>query len=558
MRIKSIRLRLYGLSFITLVSLVLLSVLAAYFLRSDMMAEKIEKTKNLVEVGQSVVKFYAAKAEKGEIDVKTAQELSEQLLRSVRYDGTNYMFGYNFDGTSVFHGGNAAREGKNWMDDADSTGYHFLRDMIEKAKAGGGFVFYDNPRAGSTVRVPKVSYALPYAPWNWEIGTGIYIDDVDAEFMRVIQEFSVFVGLMMIVVFVFATLQSRAIVNPLKALADVTGAIAAGDFKADVPALDRTDEIGQLAQAILVLRDEAATAESLRQAQEAEKIHEAAERRALLHKIAADFEGNVNSVLKNIAQKVDENDVTAAAVNKTAADAIQETASVNAAAQEVTSSVQTVAAATEELSSSVSEIAGQTQFSQKICTEAVQKAHDTDVLVQGLAATVEKINEVVMLINAIADQTNLLALNATIEAARAGEMGKGFAVVAGEVKNLANQTAKATGDIEEQIGAVKAATEQAVGAIKDIGEVIMKINEVNATVASSVEEQSAATKEISRSIQQASTRAANVSTFIDGLSSIMTDVGEKAGVVSIASSVVKGEMDALYEQVDAFLKEVKA
>jgi methyl-accepting chemotaxis protein len=557
MRIKSLAIRLYGLGLVGLFFLLVLAAVSVWFLYEEKIDSKIEKSRSIAEASASIVRYYAQKAEQGELSREQAQTKAKEILRATRYDGTNYVFGQSFDGTILAHGTRPEIEGRVNMDDKDPTGLPFARELVRRAQEGGGWLRYQAIRPGTQNYYPKISYADPAGVWDWSVVTGVFIDDVQREFLKLLLRFSALVAGMIAIVFVVAARLARSISRPIKELAEATATIAQGDYSIAIPAIERADELGQLANAIQVLRDEAAQAEKIRRERETEKARAQQERAAILQGITTKFETIVRSVLETIALKVEENDTTAAAMNKTAEEAAQEALSVEAASQEVTSNVQMVASAAEELSSSVAEIAQQTQVTRTICSDAVTQAEDTDRLMHGLAEAVDHINEVVHLINDIADQTNLLALNATIEAARAGDAGKGFAVVAGEVKSLANQTAKATGDIEQQINAVRTETEKAVGAIGEISRVIGRINEVNASVAASVEEQASATQEISRSVQQASTRATNVSDFIGSLTKVMNEVGESAGLVSIASSVVKGEMGTLYEHVEEFLAEIK-
>jgi len=219
--------------------------------------------------------------------------------------------------------------------------------------------------------------------------------------------------------------------------------------------------------------------------------------------------------------------------------------------------VQTVAAATEELSSSVNEISRQVSESSRIANVAVDEANKTNITVAGLSDAAQKIGEVVGLINNIASQTNLLALNATIEAARAGEAGKGFAVVASEVKNLANQTAKATEDIQGQVGQMQSVTGTAVDAIKGITGTIQRMSEITTTIASAVEEQGAATREIARNVQQASTGTREVSSNIGGVTQAAGETGHMAGSVLGATKELSRQTDRLRQEVDAFVRRVR-
>ena len=230
--------------------------------------------------------------------------------------------------------------------------------------------------------------------------------------------------------------------------------------------------------------------------------------------------------------------------------ATSQTATVASASTQAAANVQTVAAATDELSSSIREISRQVQESARIAAQAVEQAARSQSNVAELTTAAQKIGDVVGLINSIASQTNLLALNATIEAARAGEAGNGFAVVASEVKNLATQTAKATEGITAQVAAIQDSTDEAVGTIKGIGEIIERIAQIATTIASAVEEQGAATQEIARNIQEAATGTQEVSTHIAGVSEVAGESGKAADLVLAATSRLTSQSDALRSEVD--------
>jgi methyl-accepting chemotaxis protein len=231
---------------------------------------------------------------------------------------------------------------------------------------------------------------------------------------------------------------------------------------------------------------------------------------------------------------------------------------VASAAEETSVNVQTVSSGTEQLSSSISEIGRQVVTSAEIARKAVDEAGATDATMQGLADNAARISVVVDLIQTIASQTNLLALNATIEAARAGEAGRGFAVVASEVKSLANQTAKATDEIRQQIVSMQTVTNSAVGAIRNISNTISKINDVTTAIAAAVEEQGAATREIARNIQHAAGGTSEVSSNIVGVSSASSEAGTAAGEVLSASGALRREADVLRAEIDAFLENIRA
>jgi len=264
---------------------------------------------------------------------------------------------------------------------------------------------------------------------------------------------------------------------------------------------------------------------------------------------------NVEEVTGIVASASTELQNTAQAMSATAEQTNVQAGAVAAASEEASTNVQTVAAAAEELSSSLEEVGRQVVESSSIAKSAVEEAAKTNTSVEGLSEAAQKIGEVVELINDIASQTNLLALNATIEAARAGEAGKGFAVVANEVKSLANQTAKATEEISAQISSMQSATNEAVGAIKGIGQTIGNINDIASTIASAVEEQTAATQEIARNVQQASAGTAEVSSNITGVTQAATETGSSAEEVLNAAKELSTQAEQLRSDIEDFMRE---
>ncbi len=351
---------------------------------------------------------------------------------------------------------------------------------------------------------------------------------------------------------------ARAITRPVAAMTGAMGRLAAGDLEIEVPARDNTDEIGAMAKAVQVFKDNALEVRRMEAEQAAQKERSEAEKKEALARMATAFEDGVGGVVKAVAAASTELQSAATSMTGTADQASQRSTAVAAASEQAASNVQTVAAAAEQLASSVSEISRQVAQSTKISGEAVSQANRTNATVEGLAATAQKIGDVVKLISDIAGQTNLLALNATIEAARAGEAGKGFAVVAAEVKSLANQTARATDDIGQQIGAIQSATREAVEAIKTIAGTIGSINEIATTIASAVEEQGAATQEIARNVQQAAAGTKDVSSNIGGVIEAAGETGAAAAQVQSAASELSEQSEALRRQVDTFLATVRA
>jgi methyl-accepting chemotaxis protein len=351
---------------------------------------------------------------------------------------------------------------------------------------------------------------------------------------------------------------ARGISLPLVRMRDAMAQLAEGDTGSEIPDLSRTDEIGAMAQAVQVFKDNAIEKQRLEEEQVVAQQRAEAEKRQAMSELADRFERQVKEVVDAVGSAAAEMQSTAQEMSATAEETSRQSANVATASDQATANVQTVAATAEELSASIAEIGRQVMQSARISQNAVNEADATNETVQGLAEAAARIGEVVTLINDIAGQTNLLALNATIEAARAGEAGKGFAVVAQEVKNLANQTAKATEEISAQITTVQEETRGAVGAIENIRSIIGEVNDIAATISSAVEEQGVSTQEIARNVQQAAKGTQDVNSNIEKVSRAAGETGSAAGQVLTASQGMSRQADLLRSQVESFLDGIRA
>jgi methyl-accepting chemotaxis protein len=347
------------------------------------------------------------------------------------------------------------------------------------------------------------------------------------------------------------------IVKPINLLKSVMEAFAHNNLTAEVPGTDRRDELGDMARTVEVFKN-GLEVERMRADQLVTEKRNTEQRKADMYKLADDFEGAVGEIIETVSSASTELEASASTLTSTAERAQELTTMVAAASEEASTNVQSVASATEELTSSVNEISRQVQESARMAGEAVDQARKTNDRVGELSKAAARIGDVVELINTIAGQTNLLALNATIEAARAGEAGRGFAVVASEVKALAEQTAKATGEIGQQISGIQAATQESVGAIKEISGTIERLSEISSTIAAAVEEQGAATQEISRNVQQAALGTQQVSSNITDVQRGASETGSASSQVLSAAQSLSGDSNRLKLEVGKFLHSVRA
>jgi methyl-accepting chemotaxis protein len=341
-----------------------------------------------------------------------------------------------------------------------------------------------------------------------------------------------------------------SIVSPMQALGN-------GDLGAQVPHQGEKTEIGAMANVLQVFK-EALIAKKAADEAAAVDAEAKIERGRRVDSITRNFESMIGEIVQTVSSASTQLEASASTLSATAERSQALTTAVAAASEEASTNVQSVASATEELSSSVNEISRQVQESARMATDAVGQARVTNDRVSELSKAASRIGDVVELINTIAGQTNLLALNATIEAARAGEAGRGFAVVASEVKALAEQTAKATGEIGQQITGIQAATQESVTAIKEISGTIEKLSEISSTIAAAVEEQGAATQEISRNVQQAAQGTQQVSSNIGDVQRGATETGSASSQVLSAAQSLSGDSNRLKLEVGKFLDSVRA
>jgi methyl-accepting chemotaxis protein len=366
-------------------------------------------------------------------------------------------------------------------------------------------------------------------------------------------------GLAVLLGLAIAFLIARGIIRPLSGLTAGMKELAGGNFGVILPGLDRKDEVGDMAQAVETFKvkaEEKARDEAEAKIKQDEVL--ARQRKAEMARMADDFEGAVGRIVETVSSASRELEASAGTLTSTAARSQELSTTVAAASEEATANVQSVASATEELSTSVNEIGRQVQESARMASDAVGQARGTTERVSELSKAASRIGDVVELINTIAGQTNLLALNATIEAARAGEAGRGFAVVASEVKALAEQTAKATGEIGQQISGIQAATQESVSAIKEISGTIERLSEISSTIAAAVEEQGAATQEISRNVQQAAHGTQQVSSNISDVQRGANETGSASSQVLSAAQTLSVDSGRLKSEVSKFLNSVRA
>jgi methyl-accepting chemotaxis protein len=491
---------------------------------SVLLSEKMKKAASLIDVPYSVIAEQQQLESAGKISRAEAQAHALEAIRSMRYEGANYFWINDEHPTMIMHPLKPELNGKDLSSFKDPAGKLLFVECVEAARAPeGGYVFYLWPKPGKDKPVSKLSFVKAFAPWGWVIGTGIYIDDVEAAWRTSALKAGGLALACLVPLLAVSTATSRSITGATARMVALIGELAAHNLAVDDLAITSGDELGKAGEALNRMKNHLRTT-----------IQSIA--------VTAQHVATASEELSSTSQQISANsEETSAQANV-----------VTQAVQQVNQNLQSVSTGGEEMTSTIQSIATNAHEAATIASNAVQTAQAANATVGKLGDSSREIGEVIKVITSIAQQTNLLALNATIEAARAGEAGKGFAVVANEVKELAKQTAKATEDISRKIGTIQTDTKGAVEAIGTITGIIGQINDISGTIATAVEEQSATTNEMTRNVADAAKGSGEITHNIAGVAEAARGTSNSASESLKASNELAGMAAELHNLVAQF------
>ncbi|WP_051512296.1 bacteriohemerythrin [Skermanella stibiiresistens] len=537
--------------------MIVIGVLALVSLRSELLNDRALKARDLVDAAANIALTHADLAAKGVMAPDAAKRAAVESIAMLRYEGANYFWINDLDGILIGHPTLPDRIGRDVRDMKDADGMAMFDAFIKVAReTGAGFVEYRWMKPGESEPSPKISYVKRIPGWDWVVGTGIYVDDVERVFRQKALVHGAIFAVVLAAVLAAALLVTRSVVRPLGELRLVMTRMSEGAIDLPVPALKRLDEIGDMARTVAVFQDGLIHARMLTQEQEGERIVKENKQKQL-EAFIREFEMTIVSVLDGLAAA----DQAMRANARRMADSVIETrrqvATAAGSSEEAMGNVQTVAAAAEELSASIHEISRQATQASAMANKAVGETAVTSEAIRVLEEKVGGIGTFVQLIADIANQTNLLALNATIEAARAGDAGKGFAIVASEVKLLATQTAKATDEITRQIIEIQNSTHSSVEAIGAIVQINRDMSGVATAISTAVEQQYAATSEIARNAEQGALGTSNVSGAIGLVERAAVESTRATEELDLTAAALGEQADILKSKVDDFLKRVR-
>ncbi|MFD2206104.1 methyl-accepting chemotaxis protein [Kiloniella antarctica] len=552
--------RLISLIIVSSLGLLIVGGFSLNSLRNDLFQQKQLELKHIIEAAINLSDGYYKRAQEGEITEEAAQKAALTAINGIRYGDGDYLWVNDMNSVMIMHSVKSSLDGKDLSKLEDPNGkaiFPAFINAIKSSKTGGGYVDYLWPKPGQEDPVEKLSYVQLYKNWGWVIGTGVYMDDFNADLQGQTQLLIGIMAAVLIITIIISTSVTLSITSPLRRMTNAMMALANGDIHTEIPRPKFNDEIKDMADALVIFHGNALERERLQQEQEQQERQTKEEKQTMLAELANNFEQSIGVLTQKVADGAVQSSAGAQEMAAVANATSVEASGIVEVCQVASRSVNAVTNASQQLTSSIEEIDTRVQESSSVATEAVSQIKKTNEEVEGLSEAARKIGDVVGLISDIAEQTNLLALNATIEAARAGEAGKGFAVVASEVKSLATQTAKATEEISEQVASMQNATGSAVDAIKGIQDIITKIDEISGSISESVARQNQATHDIAQNVQEASYSTGQVTDTVDRVRSTAENASGAAQAVENMITEMTDNVDLLGKEVEAFLSKVR-
>lgn len=550
--------KLRGVMILVALAIAAVSINDLYSLYTTMIKDREQTLRFVVDQSASIIDDFAKRAKQGEFSEEEAKRLALETVKAQRFDGQNYVFVASLDGTMLMHPINASLNGRPVSLVKDPTGATPVTDLVEAARnPKGGYVNYVWPHPETKEVTPKLGYARAAGDWGMVASAGVYMDDVMAAFWQSTTNGIILFVVVLVIIGGLSLAIEKSTTTPMHNITEALSRVAEGDTSVQTEGKDRKDEIGDLARALEIFRENREKADRLQQEQEAANRAQI-ERAEKVDERIKQFENDVESNLTVVNAALTQLRSTASEMAGQSDETTSKAATVAAATEQAATNVDTVAAAAEQLAAAIDEITLQVSRSSEIAQSGADEADDASNIFAELANASDKIGEVVELIQSIAEQTNLLALNATIEAARAGEAGKGFAVVAAEVKNLANQTTRATEDIAGHIDGIQSSTQGALGAIEHLSGRMKELNEVAGGIAAAVSEQDAATGEIARNVSEAASGTKEVAHNVVGLRESAEEERQASNEVLQASDSMTDKSQILLSQIQEFLRDIRA